>query len=306
MNGEEVRGRAAKSPIHENVTSPLEQPMSAAMENGDNEPDAFPDEQADVLTVVVKDIEQQQQQRIPYHSAASRTFSNGSIDSRSVFSETPKPAEPKPQPSMNGEALVNGGDNKLSLSRTVSPLQISPKKAPSRERTPVNADLNVFWVKDQEYPVEELPQELSSVRYADLRQRALDQRNRASTGTCPYDMDVLYQFWCHFLLRNFNNRMYSEFKYFANDDAKERLNVHGLQNLLQFYSKSLSSHHPMRDRIVKDYVELVKNGPPKLEGAAFKQLRSAWRNGALNLKNRKKLADILDEKLKEQLDRVDA
>ena len=294
-NGEEMRGRAAKSPIHEsNMPSPSEETLVGTPEMSESEPEAFPDEQAAVLTVVVRTSEQ----RAPFHNAASRTFSNGSIDSRSVFPEIQKPADSKPQTSTNGETLVNGSENanKLNLSR-----QVSPNKAHPNERAP-----GILWVKNQDWPLENLPEDLTPVPYEHLRQKAMTERREAATGNCPYDLDVLYQFWCHFLLRNFNSRMYTEFKSMANEDATQRLNVTGLQNLLQFYSKSLASNNPIRERVVKDYVELVKNEPSKLEGMAFKQLRSAWRNGALNLKNRKKLADILDEQLKESLDRVDS
>jgi la-related protein 1 len=216
------------------------------------------------------------------------------------MSEMNKPSESNSQVPANGETLVNGGENKLSLARTLTP----SKPNPSDRGTP-SPDINVFWVKDQDYPVQNLPEDLTPEPYYQLRARALEDRSHAVTGNCPYDLEILYQFWCHFLLRNFNNSMYSEFKYYANDDAKNRFSFIGLNNLVQYYSKSLSSHHPIRDRVVKDYVELVKSEPAKMEGAAFKTLRSAWRNGALNLKNRKKLADTLDAQVKFDLDRID-
>ena len=297
VNGDEPRGRPAKSPIHESVMSPVEQPLATALSNADSEPDSFPDDQINVLTVVVRALSDQHP---PYHSAASRTFSNGSIDSRSISAEMQKPAESKSHPATNGEPLVNGSDKTLGLTRT-----LSPSKSPALERTASSADVNVFWVKDQEVPLQNLATDLTPEPYSQLRQRALDDRNRAVTGNCPYDLDILYQFWCHFLLRNFNNSMYADFKHFANEDARNRYCFTGLNNLVQFYSKSLLSHNPIRERVLRDYVELVKTEPPKMEGTAFKTLRSAWRNGALNLKNRKKLADIVDEKLKEQLDKVD-
>ncbi|KAI7111520.1 hypothetical protein KC343_g6051, partial [Hortaea werneckii] len=92
------------------------------------------------------------------------------------------------------------------------------------------------------------------------------------------------------------------FRYYATEDGKERHNVTGMQNLVKFYAQALLSHNPIRDRLVRDYVELVKTEPTKLEGTAFKNLRAAWRNGALNLKNRKKLSDLVDESLKERLE----
>ena len=138
--------------------------------------------------------------------------------------------------------------------------------------------------------------------YIHLRHRALDQRNQAATGACPYDLDVLYQFWSHFLIRNFNNSMYAEFKHYATQDAKDRASFTGQQNLVKYYDQALNSQNQISARVVKDYVELVKSDTPKPDNSAFKHLRAAWRNGALNLRNRKKLADILDPALKEALE----
>ena len=258
------------------------------------EPDTFPDEQANVLTVVTKI---NSLKAVP-RAAASRTFSNGSIDSRSVLSEMDKSETHTPL-KPNGDARVNG-DRSPALSR-----HTSPTKGPSSEASPA-VDMPILWVKDQEVAIEKLPEGLGSEPYVQLRLKALDQRRHAATGTCPYDLDVLYQFWCHFLIRNFNNQMYSDFKFFATADATERHNTVGMQNLVKFYSECLSSNNNIiRDRVAKDYVELALNEPSTLDGLAFKKLRSAWRNGALNLKNRKKLADIIDPGLKDALDKVD-
>ena len=289
MNGDDTRGRAAKSPIHDNETSPVQQSLS---DDKDAEPDAFPDSQLTTLTVVVKPY----RPHAPFHSAASRTFSNGSIDSRSIFGEMEKSSESQASSVTNGETIVNGGDGSTSRSR-----HASPSTARSHER-PAGPDVSVFWMKDESEKPSDPPNHVSLEPYVQLRLKALDQRSHAATGTCPYDLDVLYQFWCHFLIRNFNSRMYAEFKYYASQDGKERHNFNGLQNLVKFYDQALLSHQCIRDRLVKDYVELVNTEPAKLDGAAFKQLRSAWRNGALNLKNRKKLADIVDDSLKERLE----
>lgn len=289
FNGEERRGRSAKSPIYENGVGPTDPSFSSTEDEANLEPDVFPDEQMSALGIVVKLSEQQ----APYHTAASRTFSNGSIDSRSIASELDKAADSETHQLPNGSPQVNGIEKRPSLSR-----HLSPNKARSPEQGPPNVEKEVCWAKD----VNNIPAGTTYEPYTQLREKALEQRNHAATGNCPYDLDVLYQFWCHFLCRNFNKRMYDEFKHFAHEDAHERHSLTGTNNLLKFYAHSLNSFDAIRDRIAKDYIELVKNEPQALEGAAFKQLRSAWRNGALNLKNRKKLSDNMDAQMKEALE----
>lgn len=288
-NGDEMRGRATKSPNRADHDAAPGQSLPQVAD-ADIDPDVFPNEQMNTLTVVVK-----MNSHRPHHVAA-RTFSNGSIDTRNIFGEIEKANEEAVKPTTNGEAQTNGEGSNPSTSRGASPnTDRSPDKANGN-------DIMLLWVKDKELPQEDLPQDSTLEPYFQLRAKALEQRDQASTGTCPYDLDVLYQFWSHFLIRNFNNKMYSEFKYFANDDAQTRHNGTGIQNLVQFYAKALASSNQIRDHIVKDYVQLVKSEPAILQGLAFKQLRQAWRNGALNLKNRKKLNDIVDEDLRTKLE----
>lgn len=163
-------------------------------------------------------------------------------------------------------------------------------------------DVSVFWIKDTDKPVGMLPSDLTPEPYVGLRQKALDQRGRAATGTCPYDMDVLYQFWSHFLIRNYNSSMYAEFKHFAGDDAKTRHSSVGQDSLVKFYDQALNSGNSIPTRVARDYVELVKAEDSNSGGQAFKNLHRAWRNGALNLRNRKRLADLVDEELKRLLE----
>lgn len=288
--GEEDRGRAAKSPIRENGLSPSHLSLNGIADAKDGEADVFPDEQAATLTVILKLGLQK-----PQHAAA-RTFSNGSIDTRSIFGELDKAGDDSPKPVVNGESATNGDHATPDISRHASPSHSrSPEKAASNE-------LPLLWIKNSDRPHEALPQDTTLEPYIHLRLKALKQRDEASTGNCPYDLDVLYQFWSHFLIRNYNHRMYSEFKYYATDDVQKRNNSTGMQNLLQFYAKALASSTPIRDHIVRDYVELVKVEPAISHGQGFKQLRQAWRNGALNLKNRKKLNDIVDEELRSRLE----
>jgi len=59
----------------------------------------------------------------------------------------------------------------------------------------------------------------------------------------------------------------------------------------------------IHDTLAKHYVELVKNEDRAAQRPGFTNLRAAWRNGSLDLKSRKKIDNLLDAKLKEELER---
>ncbi|KAK0311022.1 hypothetical protein LTR82_014471 [Friedmanniomyces endolithicus] len=283
-NGEDTRGRAEKSPTQDGQTPPMPQPVPNTEK--DAEPDAFPDDQVTILTVMVR-----VKKDPPFFSEATRTFSNGSIDSRSIFAELEKAKEPQAASTPNGDNTAANGD---------SPAQVAESNKPrSAKRTPAS---EIYWAKEQVAEPESLPSDITSEPYTRLHYKALEQRHHATLGTCPYDLDVLYKFWSHFLLRNFNAKMYSEFHHYANEDRKIRQSLNGLSALIKFYDQALHSHSTIRDRVVRDYVELVEHEPAGLEAAAFRQLRAAWRDGALNLKNRKKLVDVVGTVLKGRLE----
>ena len=313
---EETRGRQAKPAQHRDNGSPHVNGFSAPAEETNGEPDTFPSSQIDGLTVVVRKHEITQR-RTPFHNTGSRTFSNGSIDSRNIMEEVSKTQPQEQAPKVNGEGYHNGfvhefrskmttTDQTCSDGASSPPSSHNPESHPSLQSPDANA-LTLFWVKDKEAPVEigSLPADTTHELYTHLRFKALSQRDAAATGTCPYDLDVLYQFWSHFLIRNFNSQMYSEFRNLAKSDSTERHNETGLANLIKYYNESLASQIPIREGVARDYAELVKS-ESQSEGQGFKQLRAAWRDGALNLKNRKKLGDILDSTIKAKLDALDA
>jgi la-related protein 1 len=276
---EEVRGRSQKPPVFNNNVP------EAYMSNGNLEPDVFPEHKLEQLTVCVRLAHR----RVPYHTANARTFSNGSIDQRTIAGDISR-QNAAAQLAANGEAVTNG---------TSSPAH---SRAASPSASSSQAGDHVFWIKDTEEPVDTLPSDLTRESYVHLRLKALEQREHAATGTCPYDLKVLYQFWSHFLIRNFNNRMYNEFKYYADTDAKDRVSFEGQEALIKYYCESVGSANPLPTRVVNDYIELLKTEGPKVDSELFKSLQSAWLNKALNLRNRKKLSDILDSGLKAQLE----
>lgn len=290
---EEVRGRQPKSITnHEPTTSPMANGHSESSGPND-EQDTFPSSQIEGLTVVVR--KHDLRRGAPFHNANSRTFSNGSIDSRNIMEEVSKVQVQESTPQVNGVAPSDG----------TSDANASAVSSPSRVLSPQQANaLTLFWVKDKENPVEvnTLPPDTTHEPYVTLRYKALSQREEAATGTCPYDLDVLYQFWSHFLIRNFNAHMYGEFRHFATEDSSKRHNDIGTKNLIKFYSEAMASQIPVRESVAREYAELIKTESTKSERPAFTQLRTAWHNGAFNLRNRKILGNVLDEAIKTALD----
>ncbi|KAE9376816.1 hypothetical protein N431DRAFT_331921 [Stipitochalara longipes BDJ] len=230
----------------------------------------------------------------PFHNASARTFSNGSIDGRSI-------AEGLHDNPRQGRTLTNGSraaeTSPEDLRRSRSPFgPLSPTKSSTSNGPPV------MWVKGQRQPAP-VSEQNSEELYTTFHSRALKNREASHIGETHPDMKLLYEFWSHFLCRNFNLTMYTEFRRYAHEDARDNAMI-GLKNLVSYYDEVLNSKKKViPETLARHYVELVKNEEPG-NRPAFEKLRAAWRNGALDMKSRKKIDNFVDAKLREELERA--
>lgn len=100
--------------------------------------------------------------------------------------------------------------------------------------------------------------------------------------------------------------MYNEFRSLAFDDLHSKNSTTGLNSIIKFYDGVLVSNRLMPDAVSRDLVELVESElleEEAKEKPAFQKLRSAWRNGAFNLKNRKRIDRIISERLRAELEK---
>ncbi|KAL1980553.1 hypothetical protein VTN96DRAFT_3959 [Rasamsonia emersonii] len=159
-----------------------------------------------------------------------------------------------------------------------------------------------FWIKEKDNPAEIPSSDIVHVSYSVFRKQALEKRDH-TINDGEHDMDVLYHFWSHFLVNNFNAKMYDEFKNLALDDHRKGSATTGFNCLVQFYDSMLMSSRVLPDQVAKDLVDLVETESTTNGRPLFHKLRSAWRNGAFNLNSRKKIDQIISENLKAELDK---
>ena len=135
------------------------------------------------------------------------------------------------------------------------------------------------------------------VSYNALHESSLQQREQGIDGA----MKPMYSFWANFLVDKFNNGMYSEFKRMAEADLKEG-DTAGSEHLLSYYRGALKSSAALSEHVAQDLVTSLRE--EKETGRPFfKMMRIAWRDGALNLKTRKRIGDLLRDEEKSEFDR---
>ncbi|RMD40237.1 hypothetical protein DV735_g4891, partial [Chaetothyriales sp. CBS 134920] len=114
-------------------------------------------------------------------------------------------------------------------------------------------------------------------------------------------MATMYSFWSSFLVDNFNLGMYQEFKTTSLQDLS-RGDDAGIKHLMLYFDKALKSRSPIADAVAVDLASFLRD---EADGKArvYKMIRVAWRNGALNLKTRKKIGDLLSDEEKASFDK---
>jgi la-related protein 1 len=138
----------------------------------------------------------------------------------------------------------------------------------------------------------------TSEKYQSLRDRALAERY---PGIVTDDMDWLYQFWSHFLVRNFNSDMYNDFRTIAWEDAVAGYDG-GLSHLSQYYGALLTGPRVLSRGLALDIVKLAE-ADLEQKRHMFYKLRSAIRDGAFNIKSRIMIDKFLTPQFKEELEK---
>ncbi|KAA8566812.1 hypothetical protein EYC84_009911 [Monilinia fructicola] len=185
----------------------------------------FTDEQVENLHLVFSQASyktsDQKPARHPYHHSSSRTFSNGSIDGRSINEELYEERQ--------GRSLINGSHPQESSLE--SDISIASSNSTHSSNAPT-----VMWVKDQRRQAA-ISESNTTEKYTTFRERAIRVRESSQPGETHTDMKLLYEFWAHFLCRNFNPSMYYEFRRLALEDNHNNAST-GMEQLILYYDEN--------------------------------------------------------------------
>jgi len=226
----------------------------------------FPDESVAVLKVVVRDLEYQ-----------------GTGDSA-----------PSTEPVPTRVSGLRGGAGSPEQFERIRALQFGQSASAAKNDEPL------YFTQGEGPPPHLVKPGYIWEEYPSLRELALSQREHSHFDGA---LAPLYPFWSEFLSApsQFNLGMYEDFKTWALEDH-EKGNDNGKKHLIKFYDTMLTSRTPMTERIATDIVEIAR----KESGAdrpVWLKLRAAWRNGATNMKTRKRLSDLLTQEEQGELDR---
>lgn len=134
-----------------------------------------------------------------------------------------------------------------------------------------------------------------------LHAKALEQRDQGLHGTNNHEMEILYQFWPTFLFQNFNAGMYKDFYRFALEDLQHG-STNGSKHLAKYYGYQLAADKPVSDQAAQDIVAAIRQENGEVR-PIFQKVRAFWRDGAFNMKSRKRINDLLDAEAREELAR---
>lgn len=133
--------------------------------------------------------------------------------------------------------------------------------------------------------------------YLSVHEAAFEQKQHGVEGA----LEPLYSFWVDFLVARFNPGMYEEFKTAALGEADDN-SPNGILHLIRYYSKLLNGEIAISERIAADMVSIARAYQTN-DRVLFQTLRTAWRNGATNMKTIKRLGDHFTAEEKAELDK---
>mmetsp|Transcript_25160 Transcript_25160/g.82548 ORF Transcript_25160/g.82548 Transcript_25160/m.82548 type:complete len:697 (-) Transcript_25160:430-2520(-) len=93
------------------------------------------------------------------------------------------------------------------------------------------------------------------LKYVELYDRCMAERERAVSAGNSEDMKILFHFWCYFLRTRFNRKMYKDFLRVAKEDVQKNNSRYGLECLFRFYSYGLEKK--FREDVYADFEQIT-------------------------------------------------